>query len=109
MWNITSDDVDNKKNRIRQRRAEIEAQYAEEKQALDAEWIMVETLERAASEFALKRNRDDTEVSSKAAGSPALGASDGGEEKTHSRWRLHLGNRPSDSESAAGNPPPAPR
>jgi hypothetical protein len=109
MWNITSDDVENKKNRIKHRRAEIEAKYAEEKQTLDAEWATIETLERAASEFALKRNRDETEASSKVASPPAMGASDGGEEKTHSRWRLHLGNRPSDVDSAAGNAPPASR
>jgi hypothetical protein len=109
MWNITSDDVENKKNRIKHRRAEIEAKYAEEKQALDAEWATIETLERAASEFALKRNRDESEALSKAASSTAAGVSDSGEEKTHSRWRLHLGNRPSDSESATGSPPPAPR
>jgi hypothetical protein len=32
-----------------------------------------------------------------------------GEERSHSRWRLHLGNRPSDSDGAIDNVPIAGR
>jgi hypothetical protein len=35
--------------------------------------------------------------------------SDGFDEKPHSRWRLHLGNRPSDVDGAMGNAPSVPR
>ncbi len=59
MWNITSNDVQQAKDQLQHRRAEIEQRYAEEKQALDAETAVIETLERAASAFALKRGRED--------------------------------------------------
>jgi len=53
MWNITSNNVQRAKERLQLRRAEIETRYAEEKKALDAEFAVIETLERAASEFML--------------------------------------------------------
>ncbi len=59
MWNITSNSVQRAKERLELRRAEIETRYAEEKEALDAEFAVIETLERAASEFMLKLNREN--------------------------------------------------
>ena len=59
MWNITSNNVQRAKERLQLRRAEIETRYAEEKKALDAEFAVIETLERAASEFMLKLNREN--------------------------------------------------
>ena len=59
MWNITSNNVQRAKERLELRRTEIETRYAEEKEALDAEFAVVETLERAASEFMLKLNREN--------------------------------------------------
>jgi hypothetical protein len=59
MWNITSNNVQRAKERLQLRRAETEARYAEEKKALDAEIAVIETLERAASEFMLKLNREN--------------------------------------------------
>jgi hypothetical protein len=38
-----------------------------------------------------------------------MGMSDGTEEKTHSRWRLHFGNRSSESDGVIGNVTSAPR
>jgi hypothetical protein len=62
MWNITSNNVQRAKERLQLRRAETEARYAEEKEALDAEFAVIETLERAASEFMLKLNRENGAV-----------------------------------------------
>ncbi len=59
MWNITSNIVQRAKERLQLRRAEIETRYAEEKEALDAECAVIETLERAASEFMLKLDREN--------------------------------------------------
>ncbi|HXC11225.1 MAG TPA: hypothetical protein VNV39_00105, partial [Stellaceae bacterium] len=59
MWTINSNDVMQAKGRIERRRAEIETRYAEEKEALDAEFAVIETLERAASEFAVRHIRED--------------------------------------------------
>ena len=109
MWNISSNDVEHAKESIKLRRAEIEARYAEEKEALDAEFAVIETLERAASEFAVKRNQEQVQAVPEAAAPAEMGMSDGGEERPHSRWRLHIGNRPSDSDGAVGDVPSAPR
>src|SRR5580658_8065994 len=57
MWNITANNVQRAKERLQLRSAEIDTRYAEEKKALDAELAVIETLERAASEFMLKLNR----------------------------------------------------
>jgi hypothetical protein len=55
MWTISSTDVEQAKERIDRCRAELEARYAGEKQALDAESAELQTLERAAAEFAQRR------------------------------------------------------
>ena len=109
MWNISSNDVEYAKETVKVLRAEIETRYAKEKEALDAEFAAIETLERAASEFALSHNREEVQAAPEDTAPAEIGMSDGTEEKTHSRWRLHLGNRPSDSDGAIGNAPPAPR
>lgn len=59
MWNITSNNVQRAKEQLQQRRAEIEARYAEENRALDAEASAIETLERAASEFILRHRPEE--------------------------------------------------
>jgi hypothetical protein len=129
MWNLTSDDVQHAKDRINRRRAEIEARYAEERQALDAEDTMVEALARSAAEFALKyagKAAAETPAASAAPGSQSEAqpeppaetaapqaaavvaeavvpaeASTAGDAKQGSRWRLHLGARP-DGDGAIG-------
>ena len=63
MWNITSNNVQRAKERLQLRSAEIETRYAEEKKALDAEFAVIETLERAASEFMIKLNRENGAIS----------------------------------------------
>jgi hypothetical protein len=57
MWSITSNNVQRAKEELQRRRSEFETRYAEEKQALDGEFAMIETLERAAAEFILKHAR----------------------------------------------------
>ena len=76
---------------------------------LDAEFAVIETLERAASEFSLKHNRAEFEAAPEATVPVETGTNDGIDEKPHSRWRLHLGNRPTDSDGALGTVPSAPR
>lgn len=109
MWNISSNDVEHAKEAIKLRRVEVETRYAKEKEALDAEFSVVETLERAASEFALNRNREQVQAAPEDTSPAEIRISEGTEEKTPSRWRLHLSNRPSDSDGAIGNVPSAPR
>jgi hypothetical protein len=105
MWNISSNDVENAKESIKLRRAEIEARYAEEKEALDAELAVIEALERAASEFSLKHTPGPVQIAPEVTVAEEIGVSDGTEEKPHSRWRLHLGNRPSELDGSIGSPP----
>ena len=109
MWNISSNDVEHAKEAIKLRRAEVETRYAKEKEALDAEFAVVESLERAASEFALNHGREQVQAAPEDTAPVEMGMSDGTEEKTHSRWRLHLGNRPSEPDGAIGNVTSAPR
>src|SRR5271170_8253373 len=59
MWTINSNDVEQAKDRLERRRAQIETQYADDKKALDAEFAVIETLERVAAEFAVSRIRED--------------------------------------------------
>ena len=105
MWNISSNDVEHAKESIKLRRAEVEARYTEEKEALDAEFAVIETLERAASEFSLKHNREPIQAVSETVVPAESAVTEGSEEKPHSRWRLHLANRPSDLDGSIGNMP----
>jgi hypothetical protein len=103
MWNISSNDVEQAKESIRLRRAAAEARYEDEMRALDAEFAAVETLERAASEFALSHQLDQVQAAPDDPAPAEADISDGSEEKIPSRWRLHLGSRPSDADGAIGN------
>ena len=105
MWNISSNDVEQAKESIKLRRAEVEAKYVEQKAELDAEFAVIETLERAASEFALKHSPEQVQAAPETTVPAETETSDGFDEKPHSRWRLHLGNRPSDVDGAMGNAP----
>ncbi len=136
MWTINSNDVQQAKDRLEHRRTEIETRYADEKKTLDAEFAVIETLERAASEFAVRHNREDPDTALAApAGSDPPGISEpdgsvenvetaptpgpeaeppGSEEasatfdilKPGSRWRLNRGPRPSNPDGTADNPTP---
>src|SRR5271154_4151182 len=64
MWNITSNNVLQAKEQLQLRRAETEARYAIEKEALDAEFAVIEMLEHAASEFMLRHSREDGAIAS---------------------------------------------
>src|SRR5579883_3258000 len=59
MWSISSEDIERAKERLRRRRGEIEARYAEELQALDTELEAIAALERVAVDFASKNGRED--------------------------------------------------
>jgi hypothetical protein len=111
MWNISANDVQQARERLEHRRTEIEARYAEEKQALETELAVIETLERAASEFALRHSQEDagTEAEPAAGIDPTEGGEEGGERdifKPGSRWRLYRGARPTDAEGTASSASP---
>jgi hypothetical protein len=84
MWTISSNDVELAKQRVERRRVEIEARYAAEKTALEAEVAAIEALERVAVEFAQRH--------------PVSGAADA---TMPSPGKSELPNQP----SAAGEPP----
>ena len=112
MWNITSTDVENAKERLELRRAEIEARYAEEKKSLDSEMTVIEAFERAASEFALRHpGHRETDLAGPPEGDeePVSGGEMGGERdilKPGSRWRLYRAGRAPDTEAVAGDAAP---
>jgi hypothetical protein len=119
MWNLTSFDVNQIKGQLQARRARIEAKYAEETKALDAEFAELDTLERVAAAIALKykpdeaadapeRSLDDavqdnpqSEAETTQEIPSGLTAADGNgvEAKLGSRWRLALRERPAVSEA----------
>ena len=119
MWNLTSYDVNRIKGQLQARRARIDAKYAEETKALDADFVDLDTLERVAAGLALKYKSGDSpdaspessepaeEKSSSTEPEPALEphlaatSSDGAgaEAKLGSRWRLALRDRPVASEA----------
>jgi hypothetical protein len=117
MWNLTSYDLHRIKGQLQARRARIDAKYAEDSKALDAEFVDLETLERVAAAVALKYRPDDTadpsEENSSKAGEhstpietevvteiqPLMAAVDGAsgtDPKIASRWRLALRDRPAE-------------
>jgi hypothetical protein len=80
MWIISSHEVEQAKERLADRRAEIEARYAAEKGALDAEGAAIETLERVAAEFAARNTREEpVAAAAPAADTEQLGGGDPGE------------------------------
>lgn len=134
MWIISSHEVEQAKEQLAGRRAEIEARYAAEKGALDAEVEAVETLERVAAEFAARNTREEPvaaapgteppgdddpgEGAAEAVGVgsaiPSAAAAVAGDEtgvgldilKPSSRWRFNRGARPAAGEEAAGGASP---
>ena len=114
---MTSLDVNRIKGQLQARRARIDAKYAEETKALDAEFAELGTLERVAAKIALKykpsepadapeRSPDDAAQDNPQNGvaiaqeTPAgLTAGNGVEVKLGSRWRLALRDRPAVSEA----------
>ena len=119
MWNLTSFDVNQIKGQLQARRARIEAKYAEETKALDAEFAELDTLERVAAAIALKYKADEAADAAERSQDeavqdnpqngveiaqeppPGLTAADGNgvEAKLGSRWRLALRDRPPVSEA----------
>jgi hypothetical protein len=119
MWNLTSYDVNRIKGQLQARRARIDAKYAEDTKALDADVADVETLERVAGGLALKyKSGDPAELAQEssegaAEGGPhvepaaapelqptaMLGEGSGADAKLGSRWRLALRDRPVASEA----------
>ena len=119
MWNLTAYDINRIKGQLQARRARIDAKYAEETKALDADFTDVETLERVAASLAGKyksgepddparesqeaaddgsRQTDNAAVlESQLAASSGDGSSPDG--KLGSRWRLPLRDRPAASEA----------
>ena len=119
MWNLPSYDMNRINGQLQARKARIDAKYAEETKALDADFADLETLERVAAVFALKYKADEPvdtpEESSEAAAeeSPPVeaeavpeappaanpGEANGSDAKFGSRWRLALRDRPVVSEA----------
>jgi hypothetical protein len=121
MWNLTAYDVNRIKGQLQARRARIDAKYAEETKALDADFADVETLERVATALAVKyqpdasadipqesespdsAEDDSPRVEIAAALDPQLAASSGDASSTDpkhgSRWRLALRDRPAATEA----------
>ena len=117
--NLTSYDINRIKGQLQARKARIEAKYAEETKALDADFADLETLERVAAVLALKYKADESADASEesaettAAESPqseaeaepeaqlaaAAGEANGPDPKFGSRWRLALRDRPAVSEA----------
>ena len=63
MWNITPDNVELAKEELKGRRAAIQARYDEEIQKLTAELDDIEALERVATAFAQRHNREEASAS----------------------------------------------
>ncbi len=110
MWNLSSDDVARAKQRIVRQRADLEMNYQKQLKALDAVVAEIETVERVAAEFSQKHLGAEMVVEAgpsetaaatepeeitetvESAEAEEVGMT-GGEAKSGSRWRLHLGNR----------------
>ena len=119
MWKLTSYDINRIKGQLQARKARIDAKYAEETKALDADFADLETLERVAAALALKYKADEPadalaensetsaaespQVEAEAAPEAQLAASpgeaNGPDAKFGSRWRLALRDRPVVSEA----------
>ena len=119
MWNLTSLDVNRIKGQLQARRARIDAKYAEETKALDAEFAELDTLERVAAGIALKYKpdeaadppeqssddavqdnpRNEVAITQEMPAGLTAGDGNGVEAKLGSRWRLALRDRPPVSEA----------
>jgi hypothetical protein len=102
MWNITSSGVQRAKDELMARRTEFETRYAEERQALDAELAVIETLERAASEFILRHARKAGTVAADPVPPVASGDADAAENAADhgAREEPALAAEPAGAESA---------
>lgn len=116
MWTITSRDLAQAKERIKERRAEIEAKYGEALKSLDSDLAEIDAIERVAGGFAGKYAHEQLETAAERtlaeseegvlAESGVLadsgGLADGNENGRGSRWRLHFsGARGEREESPA--------
>jgi hypothetical protein len=119
MWNLTSYELNRIKGQLQARRARIDAKYAEETKALEADFADVETLERVAAAVALKYKADETADAPEEAAEPVpeespqvetaappevpppppAGEVNGPDAKFGSRWRLALRERPAGAEA----------
>ncbi len=100
MWTITSEDVANAKERIKERRAEIEAKYAEALKSLDSDLVEIDAMERFAGDFAGKYAREEGTAAAEAETSLDAASASTNEGAHGSRWRLHLGTRNGDGALA---------
>jgi hypothetical protein len=98
MWTIRSEDVALAKERIRERRAEIEAKYAEALKSLDNDLAELDAMERVAGDFAGKYAREEP---ASAAESEEAGTANGNEGGRGSRWRLHFSPARAEREESA--------
>jgi len=119
MWNLTSHDINRIKGQLQARKARIDAKYADETKALDADFADLETLERVAAVLALKYKPDaptdapeessettpeessqsEAETAPEAHLASTPGEANGPDGKFGSRWRLALRDRPAASEA----------
>jgi hypothetical protein len=119
MWNLTSYDINRIKGQLQARRVRIDAKYAEETKALDADFSDAETLERVAASLAGKYKSGESDdpprespdavddgssrIENAPVPEPQLAASPGDgsspDGKLGSRWRLALRDRPVVSEA----------
>ena len=119
MWNLTSYDINRIKGQLQARKARIDAKYAEETRALDADFADLETLERVAAVLALKYKADasaeateensetpdeespqtEAETAPEAQLAATSGEANGPDGKFGSRWRLALRDRPVASDA----------
>ena len=119
MWNLTSYDINRIKGQLQARKARIDARYAEDTKALDADFADLETLERVAAGLALNNKADEpadaaeessdttAEESSESEADPTpeaqlaatAGEANGPDAKFGSRWRLALRDRPAVTEA----------
>jgi hypothetical protein len=114
MWNLTPDALLRVKEELKGRRAAIQARYADEVKAIEADLEEIENLERVAYSFAVKHLNDEEQAAAEADAAQvsepepeaepvavaaleplaedAVAAENGGREsKGSSRWRMRLG------------------
>ena len=113
MWSLNSTELELAKEELKGRRAALEARYAKDIQGLDADLAEIETLERAASVFALKHKTEGDGGTVTAAIEPVMESKPVPEAHpvaAHvadrvakpleaSRWRLGLGDRSSTTQA----------
>lgn len=108
MWTLTSENVAQAKARLKERRAEIEAKYAEALKSLDHDLAEIEAVERVAGDFAGKYADEEPATAAEseenaiaAAESEESAIANGAEAGRGSRWRLHFSAARSEQEEGA--------